>query len=133
MLEVIEKGSGSAEHPTPLLFVHGGWHAAWCWENFLDFFADAGYRAVALSLRGHGASPTSKPLHRVSIADYLDDVAAVADELGARRSSSAIRWAASSSSATWKPTAFPPRCWWGRCRRRACSGWRCGSGAAGRR
>lgn len=82
MLEVIEKGSGSAEHPTPLLFVHGGWHAAWCWENFLDFFADAGYRAVALSLRGHGASPTSKPLHRVSIADYLDDVAAVAGELG---------------------------------------------------
>lgn len=49
MLEVIERGSGTATHPVPLLFVHGGWHGAWCWENFLDFFADAGYRAVAMS------------------------------------------------------------------------------------
>lgn len=82
MLEVIDKGSGSPEHPVPLLFVHGGWHAAWCWEHFLDYFADAGYRAVAVSLRGHGASPAPKPLHKVSIADYIDDVAAVADDLG---------------------------------------------------
>jgi len=82
MLEVIEKGSGSDAHPVPLLFVHGGWHAAWCWENFLDYFANAGYRAAALSLRGHGASPTAKPLQVVSIDDYLDDVRSVADDLG---------------------------------------------------
>lgn len=66
----------------PLLFVHGGWHGAWCWEHFLDFFADAGYRAVAMSLRGHGGSPTAKPPHKVSIADYIEDVGSVADELG---------------------------------------------------
>jgi pimeloyl-ACP methyl ester carboxylesterase len=82
MLEVIEKGSGSAAHPVPLLFVHGGWHAAWCWENFLDYFADAGYRAAAMSMRGHGTSPTDKPLQKVSVADYIDDVGSVADDLG---------------------------------------------------
>lgn len=82
MLELIERGCCSPNHPVPLLFVHGGWHGAWCWEHFLDFFADAGYRAVAVSLRGHGASPTAKPLHKVSIADYIDDVRSVADELG---------------------------------------------------
>ncbi|OBI16974.1 alpha/beta hydrolase [Mycobacterium sp. E2497] len=82
MLEVIDKGSCSRDHPVPLLFVHGGWHGAWCWEHFLDFFADAGYRAVAVSLRGHGASPTAKPLHKVSIADYIEDVRSVADGLG---------------------------------------------------
>ncbi|MGH3971338.1 MAG: alpha/beta hydrolase [Mycobacterium sp.] len=83
MLEVIDKGSCTDAHPVPLLFVHGGWHGAWCWDDhFLDFFADAGYRAVALSLRGHGASPTPKPLHKVSIADYIDDLRSVADELG---------------------------------------------------
>jgi pimeloyl-ACP methyl ester carboxylesterase len=82
VLEVIEKGSGGDAHPVPLLFVHGGWHAAWCWENFLDYFADAGYRAVAMSMRGHGSSPTDKPLHKVSVADYLDDVRSVADGLG---------------------------------------------------
>ncbi|MGO9157609.1 alpha/beta hydrolase [Mycobacterium sp.] len=82
MLELIDKGSFSDTHPIPLLFVHGGWHAAWCWdENFLDFFADAGYRAVALSLRGHGGSPTTKPLSNCSIADYVEDVHSVADGL----------------------------------------------------
>src|SRR5689334_22597448 len=72
MLEVIDKGSATERHPVPLLFVHGAWHAAWCWdEHFLAFFADRGYRAVALSLRGHGGSPTSKPLSRCSAADYV--------------------------------------------------------------
>jgi pimeloyl-ACP methyl ester carboxylesterase len=83
MLEVIDKGSCTDAHPVPLLFVHGGWHGAWCWDDhFLDFFADAGYRAVALSLRGHGTSPTSKPLPSVSLADYLEDLRSVADDLG---------------------------------------------------
>jgi pimeloyl-ACP methyl ester carboxylesterase len=69
-------------HPVPLLFVHGAWHAAWCWdEHFLDFFADKGYRALAVSLRGHGNSPTLKPLRSCSIADYVHGVASVADSL----------------------------------------------------
>src|SRR5882757_8290833 len=82
VLEVIEKGACSPSHPVPLLFVHGAWHAAWCWdEHFLDFFADRGYRAAALSLRGHGSSPTAKGLRRCSLADYVDDVAEVAARL----------------------------------------------------
>jgi len=85
MLEVIDKGSCSESHPVPVLFVHGANHAAWCWdENFLDFFAHKGYRALAVSLRGHGRSPTSKPLRKCSVADYVDDVVAVADTLGTR-------------------------------------------------
>ncbi len=82
MLEVIEKGSVSEAHPVPLLFVHGAWHAAWCWdENFLSFFADKGYRAAALSFRGHGESPTDKPLRACSVADYVADVRSVAEQL----------------------------------------------------
>ncbi|MDT5048789.1 MAG: hypothetical protein QOG75_4683 [Mycobacterium sp.] len=50
MLEVIDKGHCSDAHPTPVLFVHGALHAAWCWdEHFLNFFADNGYRVLALS------------------------------------------------------------------------------------
>jgi pimeloyl-ACP methyl ester carboxylesterase len=53
MLEVIDKGSRSEAHPAPLLFVHEGYHAAWCWDvHFLNYFADKGFRAVAVSLRG---------------------------------------------------------------------------------
>ncbi len=75
MLDVIDKGHCTAAHPVPLLFVHGGWHAAWCWEDhFLDFFAENGFRAVAVSLRAHGKSATSQRLRTCSIADYVDDV-----------------------------------------------------------
>jgi pimeloyl-ACP methyl ester carboxylesterase len=85
MLEVIDKGCVSKSHPVPLLFVHGAWHAAWCWdEHFLGFFADKGCRAVAVSLRGHGGSPSSKPLRTCSIADYVEDVTFVADNLPSR-------------------------------------------------
>jgi pimeloyl-ACP methyl ester carboxylesterase len=80
VLEVIDKGSG--EGAPPLLFVHGAWHGAWCWDDhFLDFFADKGFRALALSLRGHGKSSTDKRLNRFSIADYVDDVRSVAEAL----------------------------------------------------
>ena len=85
MLEVIDKGAVSDSHPVPLLFVHGAWHAAWCWdEHFLGFFADRGYRAVALSLRGHGGSPAGKPLRTCSIADYVEDVRSVAADMPVR-------------------------------------------------
>ena len=82
MLEVIEKGCSTEEHPVPVLFVHGAWHASWCWdEHFLDFFAAKGYRAVALSLRGHGSSPGRNRLRRAGIQDYANDVAEVAAQL----------------------------------------------------
>jgi pimeloyl-ACP methyl ester carboxylesterase len=82
MLEVIDKGRPSAAHPVPLLCVHGGWHGAWCWdEHFLDFFADTGFRAAAVSLRGHGKSETEQPLNTCSIKDYVADVLAAADRL----------------------------------------------------
>ena len=75
LLEVIDKGSVTEAHPVPLLFVHGASAAAWCWdEHFLTYFASRGYRAAALSLRGHGASTLSKPLNTCSLADYVDDV-----------------------------------------------------------
>ena len=75
MLEVIDKGQSTPAHPVPIVFVHGAFHGAWCWdEHFLDFFAAEGYRAVAFSLRGHGRSTTPTSLKRCSIADYVDDL-----------------------------------------------------------
>lgn len=82
MLEVIDRGAVSENHPVPLLFVHGAWHAAWCWdEHFLPFFADRGYRATAVSLRGHGGSPADKKLRDLSFADFVADVVTAADTL----------------------------------------------------
>jgi pimeloyl-ACP methyl ester carboxylesterase len=93
MLEVVDKGSVTDAHPVPLLFVHGACISAWCWdEHFLGFLADEGYRAVALSLRGHGASTSSKPLKSRSIADYVDDVHAVVVKRGVAPALIGIPW-----------------------------------------
>ena len=67
----------------PLLFVHGAWHGAWCWdEHFLDYFAKKGYVAAALSLPAHGNSPARKSLRAHRIADYVDAVEHACEELG---------------------------------------------------
>jgi pimeloyl-ACP methyl ester carboxylesterase len=82
VLEVIDKGSATETHPVPLLFVHGALHAAWCWdEYFLDFFAARGYRAIAVSLRGHGKSPGGERLRWTRIQEYADDVAETVAQL----------------------------------------------------
>jgi pimeloyl-ACP methyl ester carboxylesterase len=85
MLEVIDRKPRRESHRPPVLFVHGAWHGAWCWdEHFLDFFAAKGYRSLAVSLRGHGNTNAPKPMQFCSIADFVDDVDAVARSLPAR-------------------------------------------------
>ena len=80
-LEVITESPSTGASKTPLLFVHGAWHGAWCWRNFLPFFARNGYAAHAMSWRGHGASTPVRSLRSCSIGDYANDVAEVASTL----------------------------------------------------
>ena len=81
-LERITAGHDTATHPTPLIFVHGAWHGAWCWQDtFIPFFARAGFAVTALSLRGHGQSEGQSGLRWHSIADYVADLAGVAADL----------------------------------------------------
>lgn len=82
-LEIIEQPAQSDPYPTPILFVHGVWHAAWCWaEYFMPYFARHGYASYALSLRGHGKSDGRERLRWTSIADYVSDVTQVVQQLG---------------------------------------------------
>ncbi len=81
-LEVLARVPAGRSKPTPLLFVHGAFTGAWCWdEHFLPFFADAGYAAYAVSLSGHGRSRGRDRLDHLSIADYVADVAETAARL----------------------------------------------------
>lgn len=81
-LEVVSREPKTQRFETPLLFVHGTGHAAWCWdENFLPYFAVNGFSSHAVSLRGHGASEGSEKLKWTSIADYVDDVFQIASGL----------------------------------------------------
>jgi len=83
-LEHLHREPEGERRPIPLLFVHGAWHGAWCWdEHFLPYFAAHGYEVHALSLRGHGASEGHERIRWWRIADYVEDVAAVAAQLSA--------------------------------------------------
>jgi pimeloyl-ACP methyl ester carboxylesterase len=80
-LEVLTKIKQVTQR-SPILFVHGAWHGAWCWENFLPYFADRGYGAYAVSLRGHGASQGRDRIRWHSAAhDYVADLAQVIETL----------------------------------------------------
>ena len=77
-LELISAGQETATRPAPLVFVHGAWHGAWCWQaHFIPFFTRAGFAVHALSLRGHGGSDGRAGLRWHSIDDYVADLATV--------------------------------------------------------
>jgi len=83
-LELITRKPDRKARATPLLFVHGKWHGAWCWdEYFLPYFAAKGYDCTALSLRGHAGSEGHAGLRWHSIADYVSDVEQVAGRFDA--------------------------------------------------
>ncbi|XP_058187954.1 uncharacterized protein LOC131304641 isoform X1 [Rhododendron vialii] len=63
----------------PLVFIHGSFHAAWCWaEYWLPFFSQNGFDCYALSLLGQGESeapdgPVAGLLetHAADVADFI--------------------------------------------------------------
>jgi len=81
-LEIISKKPKGASRKPPILFIHGAWHGAWCWEKyFLPYFADKGYTSYALSFRGHGNSDAPRSFRGMGISDYVTDIAQVIDQL----------------------------------------------------
>jgi pimeloyl-ACP methyl ester carboxylesterase len=67
---------------TPLLFVHGAWHGAWCWKNFLDYFSGQGFVCRALEFPGHGERAAEPGLWKKRMADYVDEIGRAAEQLG---------------------------------------------------
>ncbi|CAI0451033.1 unnamed protein product [Linum tenue] len=88
-LEVIEQkrsfgtddndSNGAQIENPPLVFVHGSYHAAWCWaEHWLPFFASSGFDCYALSLLGQGESDApggsvagTLQTHAGDVADFI--------------------------------------------------------------
>jgi alpha-beta hydrolase superfamily lysophospholipase len=67
---------------TKLLFVHGAWHGAWCWKNFMDYFSERGFACWAPDLPGHGQRSGDTGLRKQSMMDYVDEVDRAAREIG---------------------------------------------------
>lgn len=74
-LEVISHEPHQPVSRTPLLFVHGAYAGAWCWEEFfLPYLARQGFSVHAVSLRGHGRSGGHELLHQAGLRDYVADL-----------------------------------------------------------
>ncbi len=63
-------------HKTPILFQHGAWHGAWCWQQWMDYFARLGYEVHAISLPAHGKSSANKKhINLYTLKDYVNALA----------------------------------------------------------
>lgn len=80
-LEKKRKDNNNVENENPaLVFVHGSYHAAWCWaEHWLPFFSASGYDCYALSLLGQGESDApadsvagTLETHARDVADFIN-------------------------------------------------------------
>jgi pimeloyl-ACP methyl ester carboxylesterase len=71
---------------TPVIFLHGAWHGAWCWTEVIARVASAGIPALAVDMAGHGlharrpATATSRPFDRALMAIEKSPVAGVTME-----------------------------------------------------
>jgi non-heme chloroperoxidase len=89
-LEILAQASArdasprASSRPRPaVLFVHGGYCDAWCWQpHFLPWFAARGHDAYAVSLRGHGGSQGHETLFGAGLDDYASDVLRATREIG---------------------------------------------------
>ncbi len=80
-LEIIKYLPEGQPKKTALLFVHGAFHGAWCWEeNFLPYFSQRGYPSYAVSLRGHGKSEGYENIESFTLGDYVEDISGVLSE-----------------------------------------------------
>jgi len=85
ILKKLPKEQKEQKEITPLLFVHGANHGAWCWEeNFIPYFSSNGFASYALSFRGHGKSEGRDKLDSFSLTDYVDDVMEVTESLSTK-------------------------------------------------
>lgn len=78
LIERLPKGKPDG---APVLFVHGAFSGAWCWdEHFMQHFADHGHVARAVDLPGRRGRPDFEHLQDFSLSDYLEAVLIAIDQ-----------------------------------------------------
>ena len=76
-LHLAEQGSGP-----PVLFCHGFPETWWSWRHQLKALARAGYRAVAVDMRGYGESERPHAIDQYTLFHLVGDMVGVLDALG---------------------------------------------------
>src|SRR6266545_2039882 len=97
---VVEAGTGPL-----VLFLHGFPEFWWAWQHQVRMLADAGFRAVAIDLRGYGAS--DKPPRGYDGYTMAGDVAGLIRALGER--SAVLVGGGYGGAMAWTTAAFHPK------------------------
>ena len=69
----------------PLILIHGWPEMAYSWSNQIGPLSGAGYRVIAMDVRGFGRSSAPQGLHHYEISQIVSDVEAVLDDIGAEQ------------------------------------------------
>ncbi len=81
-MELFQFKPEKEQYSTPVLFLHGMWHAAWCWEEFIPYFTEAGFTCYSFNLRNHGVERDPKGMRWIKIADYVKDLEEAVQQIG---------------------------------------------------
>ena len=74
-MEFVVPNCESLLNKNTILFVHGAYHAAWCWEeHFIPFFYAHGYNVYAMSFRNHGNSERIENVDQIVVKDMVEDL-----------------------------------------------------------
>ena len=78
-MEVISKPGAEGGKQGTMVFMHGAWHGAWCWDLFTDYLASQGWNCHALDLPGHGRR-RGEDVSGQGIMDYVASLKEVVDQ-----------------------------------------------------
>jgi pimeloyl-ACP methyl ester carboxylesterase len=101
-IHVVEEGP---EDGKPVVFLHGFPEFWWSWRHQMAAVADAGYRAVAMDLRGFGDSDKPDDVAAYALPNSFADVTAVIDSVGGRAALVSHDWG---GALGWVYTALMP-------------------------
>ena len=72
---------GGPEDGSPVLLAHGGGQTRRAWRRATDRLNEAGFRTIAIDLRGHGQSGWAKDA-AYDLGDFARDLLCITDQLG---------------------------------------------------
>jgi len=72
----IPKTTKTTASKPPLVFLHGSFHGAWCWqEHWAPYFSKQGYRCISMSWRGTGGTPPiEENVKKIKILEHCNDL-----------------------------------------------------------
>ncbi len=69
----------------PLILIHGWPEMAYSWSNQIGPLSEAGYRVIAMDVRGFGRSSAPRGLPHYEISQLVSDVEAALDDIDAQK------------------------------------------------